>query len=137
MMTMNRLSTLLLAGAFMLGAGAPLLCAAQGAGDGSPMLLAKKHERKKSKKKEKKEKKAKKIKVIGYLSKIEWSKDKKEAVATLIVKKKPIEIVVQDEITLEKFRIEKIKLEDEIRVFYRVIEGRNIAAIFRRTAGCG
>jgi hypothetical protein len=78
-----------------------------------------------------------KIKVIGTVVKIEMaSPDAKEATATLKVKGKMIPITIQDGLTLNKFKIKKIQPGDEIRCFYKVIDGKNVSTSFLKTAGC-
>lgn len=63
-----------------------------------------------------------------------------EAVVTVLVRGKKVEVVVRDELTLKKLRIKKINVEDEVRVQYRVVteDGveKNVAVTFRRSAGC-
>jgi len=79
----------------------------------------------------------KEIKVIGPVVKIEMAApDAKEAVATLRVKGQMVPIVVQDELTLNKFRIKKIQPGDEIRCIYTNDGGKNLSKTFRKTAGC-
>ncbi|MDE2293165.1 MAG: hypothetical protein KGL53_13875, partial [Elusimicrobia bacterium] len=63
-------------------------------------------------------------KVIGIVEKVEMipaatSPTKaREAVATLHVHGKPMDILVRDEVTLKKFDIKKISHGDEVRVKY-------------------
>lgn len=78
-----------------------------------------------------------KTKIIGTVVKIEMaSPDAKEAVATLKSKGKLVLITITDELTLNKFRIKKIQPGDEIRCFYKVLDGKNVSSSFLRTAGC-
>ena len=79
------------------------------------------------------------IKFVGVISKIEIAgKDAKTATATLKDNKTeaPIVITVNDELTLDKFKDHRIVEGDEIRCKYEVIDGKNVAKLFRKTAGC-
>lgn len=75
-------------------------------------------------------------KVVGPLVKIEMAADSKSAVATLRVKGQMVPIEVEDELTLNKFRIKKIQPGDEIRCIYSNTSGKNLSKTFRKTAGC-
>lgn len=78
-------------------------------------------------------------KMVGVISKIDISgKDAKTA--TVILKdnktEQPITIVVNDELTLDKFKDHRIVEGDEIRCKYELKDGKNISTYFRKTAGC-
>ena len=75
-------------------------------------------------------------KVVGPVVKIEMAADSKSAVATLRVKGQMVPIEVEDELTLNKFRIKKIQPGDEIRCIYTNGSGKNLSKTFRKTAGC-
>jgi len=47
-----------------------------------------------------------------------------------------ISISDEDNSTLNKFRKKLIKVDDEVRVKYVVKDGKNVATVFRKTAGC-
>ena len=79
------------------------------------------------------------IKFVGVISKIEIAgKDAKTATATLKDNKTEAltEITVSDDLTLDKFKDHRIVEGDEIRCKYEVIDGKNVAKLFRKTAGC-
>lgn len=78
-----------------------------------------------------------KLKIVGMVVKIELaSPDAKEAVVTLKSKGKMIPFSITDELTLAKLRNKKIQPGDEIRCFYKVLDGKNVSSSFLRTAGC-
>jgi len=77
------------------------------------------------------------VKVVGYLTKIDVAADGKSAVATLVVKGKgKIAIFVSDELTLKKFKVKKIRTDDEIKCSYKEVDGKNLSVKFLRAAGC-
>lgn len=77
------------------------------------------------------------VKVTGYLVKIEVAKDGKSAMATLVVKGKgKLEILVDDSLTLKKFKVKKIRTDDEIKCSYETVEGKMHSVKFLRAAGC-
>lgn len=80
---------------------------------------------------------AEEVKMIGVIQKIEM-KGAKEAVVTLKDNKtgKNVEIVVTDDLTLDKFKDKRIKLDDEIRCKYDNAGGKNTSKLFRKTACC-
>ena len=82
---------------------------------------------------------AEEIKFVGVITKIELAnKDAKTATATLKDNKtaEPILITINDELTLDKFKDHRIGEGDEIRCKYELVEGKNVAKLFRKTAGC-
>lgn len=79
------------------------------------------------------------IKLVGVITKIEIAgKDAKTATVTLKDEKTGAEvvIVVNDDLTLDKFKDHRIVDGDEIRCKYEVINGKNMSTYFRKTAGC-
>ena len=76
------------------------------------------------------------VKVVGYLVKIEVAADGKSAVATLLVKGKKVPIFISDALTLKKFKINKIRTDDEIKCSYKTVDGQNVSVSFLRAAGC-
>lgn len=78
------------------------------------------------------------IKMVGVITKIALAQDGKSAVATLKDNKteKLVEIVINDDLTLDKFKDHRIVLGDEIRCKYEVVNGKNVSKFFRKTAGC-
>ncbi len=79
------------------------------------------------------------IKMVGVITKIDISgKDAKTATATLKDTKtdKLVDITVNDDLTLDKFKDHRIVEGDEIRCKYEVKDGKNVSTYFRKTAGC-
>lgn len=76
------------------------------------------------------------VKIVGYLIKVDTAADGKSAVATLLVKGKKIAIFVADELTLKKFKVNKIRTDDEIKCSYKEVDGKNLSVSFKRAAGC-
>ena len=78
------------------------------------------------------------IKMVGVTTKIDIAgKDAKTATVTLKDNKteQPVIIIVNDELTLDKFKDHRIVEGDEIRCKYETKDGKNISTIFK-TAGC-
>jgi hypothetical protein len=78
-------------------------------------------------------------KMVGVITKIEISgKDARTATATLKDTKTDqlVEITVNDDLTLDKFKDHRIVEGDEIRCKYEVKDGKNVSTYFRKTAGC-
>lgn len=79
------------------------------------------------------------VKMVGVITKIEISgKDAKTATATLKNNKTEqlVVLVINDELTLDKFKDHRIVEGDEIRCKYEIIDGKNVSTYFRKTAGC-
>jgi hypothetical protein len=78
------------------------------------------------------------VKMVGSISKIEMSADKKFATVVLKDTKsgEEVTIIVNDELTLDKFNDKRIVAGDEIRCKYETVGGKNISKIFKKTAGC-
>lgn len=81
---------------------------------------------------------AEEIKMIGTITKIELAADGKSALVILNDNKSEadIPIVVNDELTLDKFKDKRIVVDDEIRCKYDNETGKNISKMFKKTAGC-
>lgn len=78
-------------------------------------------------------------KFVGVITKIVLTgNDATTAVATLKDNKTEelIVIVVNDELTLDKFKDHRIVVGDEIRCKYEQAGGQNVSTYFRKTAGC-
>ncbi len=77
-------------------------------------------------------------KMVGTITKITVSADKKSA--TVILKdsksEKDVTIVISDELTLDKFADKRIVEGDEIRCKYESVNGVNASKMFKKTAGC-
>jgi hypothetical protein len=79
------------------------------------------------------------VKMVGVITKIEISgKEAKTAMATLKDNKteRLVVLVINDELTLDKFKDHRIVEGDEIRCKYEIIDGKNVSTYFRKTAGC-
>jgi len=78
------------------------------------------------------------VKMVGTISKYEISADKKSATVVLKDSKSGSEVViiVNDELTLDKFIDKRIVAGDEIRCKYEKVDGKNISKMFKKTAGC-
>ncbi len=82
---------------------------------------------------------AEEVKMVGVITKIDCAgKDAKTATATLKDNKTDqlIDITVNDDLTLDKFKDHRIVEGDEIRCKYEVKDGKNVSTYFRKTAGC-
>lgn len=82
---------------------------------------------------------AEEIKLVGIITKIDIAgPDATTATATLKDNKtgELVTVVVNDDLTLDKFKDHRIVVGDEIRLKYEVKDGKNISKYFRKTAGC-
>lgn len=82
---------------------------------------------------------AEEVKMVGVITKIDIAgKDAKTATATLKDNKTGnlVEITVNDDLTLDKFKDHRIVEGDEIRCKYETENGKNVSKLFRKTAGC-
>ncbi len=82
---------------------------------------------------------AEEIKMVGVITKIDIAgKDAKTATVTLKDNKTEqlITVIVNDDLTLDKFKDHRIVEGDEIRLKYETKDGKNISTYFRKTAGC-
>jgi hypothetical protein len=78
-------------------------------------------------------------KMVGVITNIEIAgAEAKTATVTLKDTKteKTVDITVNDDLTLDKFKDHRIVEGDEIRCRYETKGGKNISAYFRKTAGC-
>jgi hypothetical protein len=78
------------------------------------------------------------VKMVGSISKLVVAADKKSATVVLKDTKtaEEVTIIVNDELTLDKFADKRIVEGDEIRCKYEKVDGKNISKIFKKTAGC-
>jgi hypothetical protein len=79
------------------------------------------------------------IKLVGVITKIDIAgPDATTSTATLKDNKtgELVTVVVNDDLTLDKFKDHRIVVGDEIRLKYEVKDGKNISKYFRKTAGC-
>jgi ABC-type xylose transport system substrate-binding protein len=82
---------------------------------------------------------AEEIKLVGAITKIEISgQDATTASVTLKDNKSGelVTVIVNDDLTLDKFKDHRIVTGDEIRLKYEVKDGKNVSKYFRKTAGC-
>lgn len=81
---------------------------------------------------------AEEVKMTGTISRLEIAADKKSATVVLKDSKSATEvtIIVNDELTLDKFIDKRIVAGDEIRCKFEKVDGRNISKMFKKTAGC-
>lgn len=77
-------------------------------------------------------------KMIGVVEKIELAEDGKSATVTVIDNKTDaaVEVLIRDDLTLEKFKDNRIVPDDEVRVKYELEGDAKVANYFRKTAGC-
>ncbi len=79
------------------------------------------------------------IKMVGVISMIDISgPDARTATVTLKNTKtdEEVTVIVNDDLTLDKFKDHRIVVGDEIRLKYEVQDGKNVSRYFRKTAGC-
>ena len=82
---------------------------------------------------------AEEIKLVGVITKIDVAgPDAATATATLKDNKtgELVTVIVNDDLTLDKFKDHRIVVGDEIRLKYEVQDGKNVSKYFRKTAGC-
>lgn len=78
------------------------------------------------------------VKVIAVIVKIKLAEDGASAVVTLKENESGelIDVLVTDDLTLDKFKDHRIVDGDEIRLKYEVEGERKLSRYFRKTAGC-
>lgn len=79
------------------------------------------------------------IKMVGVITKIDIAgKDAKTATVILKDNKTDelVTVVVNDDLTLDKFKDHRIQEGDEIRCKYEVKDGNKVSVLFKKTAGC-
>ena len=82
---------------------------------------------------------AEETKMVGVVTKIELAgQEAKSATVTLKDNKseEAVVIIVNDDLTLDKFKDHRIVEGDEIRCKYEVLDGKKTSRYFRKTAGC-
>jgi hypothetical protein len=77
-------------------------------------------------------------KMLGTVTKIDVAADGSSAVAVMKDAKggQTVEILVQDKVTLDKFKDKRIGVGDEIKLKYDAKDGKNVATYFKKAAGC-
>lgn len=82
---------------------------------------------------------AEEIKMVGIITQIDCP-GKEAKTATVVLKDNKtgnlVTIIVNDDLTLDKFKDHRIVEGDEIRCKYETKDGKNISTYFRKTAGC-
>lgn len=78
------------------------------------------------------------MKMVGVMTKCEIAADGKTATATLKDNKtgENVDVMVSDELTLDKFKDKRIVEGDEIRCKFDKQGDKNVSKIFKKTAGC-
>lgn len=82
---------------------------------------------------------AEEIKLVGVITAIDIAgPDANTATATLKDNKtgELVTVIVNDDLTLDKFKDHRIVVGDEIRLKHEVQDGKNVSKYFRKTAGC-
>lgn len=79
------------------------------------------------------------IKMVGVITSIDCV-GKEAKTATVVLKdnktEKLVTIIVNDDLTLDKFKDHRIVEGDEIRCKYETKDGKNVSTYFKKTAGC-
>ncbi len=77
-------------------------------------------------------------KLLGVVAKIDLAQDGNTAVATLKDSKsgQPLDIAVEDKVTLDKFKDHRISIGDEIKCKYEKQGPKNLATYFKKAGGC-
>jgi hypothetical protein len=77
-------------------------------------------------------------KMLATVAKIDVAADGASAVAVMKDAKsgQTVEILVQDKITLDKFKDKRIAPGDEIKLKYDTKDGKNVSTYFKKAAGC-
>lgn len=77
-------------------------------------------------------------KMLGTVTRIDVAADGSSAVATMKDAKngQTVEVLVQDKVTLEKFKDRRIAPGDEIKLKYDARDGKNVSTYFKKAAGC-
>jgi hypothetical protein len=81
---------------------------------------------------------AEEVKIVGTVQKIEMAADNKSATVILKDSKtgEDVTILVNDELTLDKFMDKRIVEGAEIRCKFEKVDGKNTSKMFKKTAGC-
>lgn len=77
-------------------------------------------------------------KLVGSVVGITLAEDGKSAAAVLRDSKsgEEVEIFVDDQLTLDKFKDKRISTGDEIRCKYKMLDGKKRSTYFRKVGGC-
>ena len=77
-------------------------------------------------------------KMLGVVAKIDVAQNGNSAVATLKDSKsgQPVDIAVEDKVTLDKFKDHRIGVGDEIKCKYEKQGAKNLATYFKKAGGC-
>ena len=76
--------------------------------------------------------------LVAPVTRIELAADGKSAIAPLKDEKSggEVNVMITDDLTLEKFKDKRIVEGDEIRARFEKKDGRNSSKTFKKTAGC-
>lgn len=75
-------------------------------------------------------------KFLGTVSKITSTGPKSALVVLRAEDGKTVELLVDDQVTLDKFKDKRIQPGDEIKAKYEVVGGKNHATYFKKPGGC-
>ena len=77
-------------------------------------------------------------KTLGVVTKIQLAADGNSAIATLKDMKsgQPVDVAVEDRITLDKLKDRRIGVGDEIKLKYEAKDGKNLSTHFKKAGGC-
>lgn len=77
-------------------------------------------------------------KLVGSVVSITLAEDEQSATVVLKDSKsgEEVEIFVDDQLTLEKFKDKRISAGDEIRCKYEILDGKKHSTYFRKVGGC-
>lgn len=81
---------------------------------------------------------AEEVKMTGVITKIELAADGKSAIAVIKDNKteESVTVIVNDELTLDKFKDKRILEGDEVRTKFEKEGDKNTSKMFKKTAGC-
>lgn len=77
-------------------------------------------------------------KMLGTVAKLDLAQDGNSAVATLKDSRsgQPVDIAVEDKVTLDKFKDHRISVGDEIKCKFEKQGPKNLATYFKKAGGC-
>ncbi len=81
---------------------------------------------------------AESVTIVGPVTKIQLAADGKSAIAVLKDSKSgnAVNVTINDDLTLDKFKDKRIVVGDEIRARFDKQDGKNQSKSFKKTAGC-
>lgn len=77
-------------------------------------------------------------KLVGAVTKVTFGEDEKSAIVVLKDSKsgEEVEILIDDQVTLDKLKDKRISVGDEIRCKYEPQDGKRHSTYFRKVGGC-